>query len=165
MKQLFYSYLAICALLFASCTDKDIIDNSNNENNLPGITVSMAMDGNMQADKPALTTRADPPNNAIGYETDDNTGFPTPVGIYNKGTNEGTELANGTKVPVLLIFKSTDTTQPVTKVITKWTYAKGGNLTLEPTETFEMKAGTDLSKGTWVVCGILGGEPLPGVNR
>ena len=88
----------------------------------------MAMEGNMQADKPALTSRADPPNNAIGYETDDNTGFPTPVGIYNKGTNEGTELANGTKVPVLLIFKSTDTTQPVTKVITKWTYAKGGNL-------------------------------------
>ena len=126
MKQLFYSCLAICALLFASCADKDIVDNINGEDNQPGITVSMAMDGNMQADKPALTTRADPPNNAIGYETDDNTGFPTPVGIYNKGTNEGTELANGTKVPVLLIFKSTDTTQPVTKVITKWTYAKGG---------------------------------------
>ena len=28
-----------------------------------------------------------------------------------------------------------------------------------------MKAGTDLSKGTWFVCGILGGEPLPGVNQ
>ena len=165
MKQLFYSCLAICALLFASCADKDIVDNINGEDNQPGITVSMAMEGNMQADKPALTTRADPPNNAIGYETDDNTGFPTPVGIYNKGTNEGTELTNGTKVPVLLIFKSTDTTQPVTKVITKWTYAKGGNLTLEPTETFEMKAGTDLSKGTWFVCGILGGEPLPGANQ
>ena len=62
MKQLFYSCLAICALLFASCADKDIVDNINGEDNQPGITVSMAMEGNMQADKPALTSRADPPN-------------------------------------------------------------------------------------------------------
>ena len=65
MKQLFYSCLAICALLFASCTDKDIVDNINGEDNQPGITVSMAMDGNMQADKPALTTRADPPTTPL----------------------------------------------------------------------------------------------------
>ena len=102
---------------------------------------------------------------AIGYETDDNTGFPTPVGIFDKGTSEGKEIADGEKVDVLLIFKSSDDTQPVTKVVTKWTYKKGGNLTLLPSEKFEMKTGTDLSKGTWYVCGILGGEMLPGNNQ
>ena len=34
----------------------------------------------------------------------------------------------------------------------------GGKLTLKSSETFEMKSGTDLSQGTWYVCGILGGE-------
>ena len=38
-------------------------------------------------------------------------------------------------------------------------------MTLLPSETFEMKSGTDLSKGTWYVCGILGGEMLPGNNQ
>lgn len=102
---------------------------------------------------------------AIGYETDDNTGFPTPVGIFDKGTSEGKEIADGSKVEVLLIFKSSDGTQPVTKVVTNWIYKKGGNLTLLPSEKFEMAAGTDLSKGTWFVCGILGGEMLPGNNQ
>ena len=64
-----------------------------------------------------------------------------------------------------LSLKSSDDTQPVTKVVTKWTYKKGGNLTLLPSEKFEMKTGTDLSKGTWYVCGILGGEMLPGNNQ
>ena len=42
---------------------------------------------------------------AIGYETDDNTGFPTPVGIFDKGTSEGKEIADGSKVDVLLSLK------------------------------------------------------------
>ena len=164
MKHLIYSCIAVCALLFTSCADQDVTENVNSNDGKPGITVSMSMEGNMQGNQAAPTSRAGG-NSAIGYETDDNTGFPTPIGIYNKGTNEGTELANGDKVPVLLVFKSTDTTQPVTKVITNWTYKQGGELTLEPSETFEMKAGTDLSKGKWFVCGILGGEPLPGANQ
>ena len=156
MKQLFYSFIAVFALLFTGCADKDVVEAISNGDNQPGVTVSMSMEGDMGQ---TATTRA------IGYETDDNTGFPTPVGIFDKGTSEGKEIADGEKVDVLLIFKSSDDTQPVTKVVTKWTYKKGGNLTLLPSEKFEMKTGTDLSKGTWYVCGILGGEMLPGNNQ
>lgn len=156
MKKLFYSFIAVFALLFTGCADKDVVETISNGDNQPGITVSMSMEGDMGQ---TAATRA------IGYETDDNTGFPTPVGIFDKGTSEGKEIADGTKVDVLLIFKSTDTDQPITKVVTKWTYKKGGNLTLLPSEKFEMAARTDLSKGTWYVCGILGGEMLPGNNQ
>ena len=156
MKKLFYSFIAVFALLFTGCADKDVVEAISNGDNQPGVTVSMSMEGDMGQ---TAATRA------IGYETDDNTGFPTPVGIFDKGTSEGKEIADGDKVPVLLIFKSTDTDQPITKVVTKWTYKKGGNLTLMPSETFEMAGGTDLSKGTWYVCGILGGEMLPGNNQ
>jgi len=156
MKKLFYSFIAVFALLFTGCADKDVVEAISNGDNQPGITVSMSMEGDMGQ---TAATRA------IGYETDDTKGFPTPVGIFDKGTSEGKEIADGEKVDVLLIFKSSDDTQPVTKVVTKWTYKKGGNLTLMPSETFEMKSGTDLSKGTWYVCGILGGEMLPGNNQ
>ena len=156
MKKLFYSFIAVFALLFTGCADKDVVEAISNGDNQPGVTVSMSMEGDMGQ---TAATRA------IGYETDDNTGFPTPVGIFDKGTSEGKEIADGTKVDVLLIFKSSDDTQPVTKVVTKWTYKKGGHLTLLPSETFEMAARTDLSKGTWYVCGILGGEMLPGNNQ
>lgn len=156
MKQLFYSFIAVFALLFTGCADKDVVEAISNGDNQPGVTVSMSMEGDMGQ---TAATRA------IGYETDDNTGFPTPVGIFDKGTSEGKEIADGSKVEVLLIFKSSDGTQPVTKVVTNWIYKKGGNLTLLPSEKFEMAARTDLSKGTWYVCGILGGEMLPGNNQ
>ena len=129
MKQLFYSFIAVFALLFTGCADKDVVEAISNGDNQPGVTVSMSMEGDMGQ---TATTRA------IGYETDDNTGFPTPVGIFDKGTSEGKEIADGTKVDVLLIFRSSDDSQPVTKVVTKWTYKKGG---------------------------ILGGEMLPGNNQ
>lgn len=151
MKQLFYSFIAVFALLFTGCADKDVVEAISNGDNQPGITVSMSMEGDMGQ---TATTRA------IGYETDDNTGFPTPVGIFDKGLNDGKEIADGTLVPIYLIFRSTDDSQPITKVVTNWTYKKGGHLTLLPSETFEMKSGTDLSKGDWYVCGILGGEML-----
>ena len=157
MKKLFYSFIAVFALLFTGCADKDVVEAISNGDNQPGITVSMSMEGDMG--------QTAPKSRAIGYETDDNTGFPTPVGIFNKSGNSGAEIATGTKVPVLLIFRSSDDSQPVTKVITNWTYTKGGKLTLLPSETFEMKANTDLSKGTWYVCGILGGEMLPGNDQ
>lgn len=156
MKKLFYSFIAVFALLFTGCADKDVVEAISNGDNQPGVTVSMSMEGDMGQ---TAATRA------IGYETDDNTGFPTPVGIFDKGTSEGKEIADGSKVEVLLIFKSSDGTQPVTKVVTNWIYKKGGNLTLLPSEKFEMAAGTDLSKGTWFVCGILGGEMLLGNNQ
>ena len=156
MKKLFYSFIAVFALLFTGCADKDVVEAISNGDNQPGVTVSMSMEGDMGQ---TAATRA------IGYETDDTKGFPTPVGIFDKGTSEGKEIADGSKVEVLLIFKSSDGTQPVTKVVTNWIYKKGGNLTLLPSEKFEMAAGTDLSKGTWFVCGILGGEMLPGNNQ
>ena len=156
MKKLFYSFIAVFALLFTGCADKDVVEAISNGDNQPGVTVSMSMEGDMGQ---TAATRA------IGYETDDNTGFPTPVGIFNQAGNSGKEIATGTKVPVLLIFRSSDDSQPVTKVITNWTYTKGGKLTLLPSETFNMAANTDLSKGTWYVCGILGGEMLPGNDQ
>jgi hypothetical protein len=164
MKQKLYLCIAFFTMLFASCADQDVNENSLSEVEAPGIKVSMSMEGNMQGDNvtaaaPAGSTRA------IGYETRDDNGATIPVGIFDKGLNDGKELENGTKVDVLLIFRSTDETQPITKVVTKWTYEKGGKLTLMPGDTFEMKAGTDLSKGTWFVCGILGGEMLVGSNQ
>ena len=132
MKKLFYSFIAVFALLFTGCADKDVVEAISNGDNQPGVTVSMSMEGDMGQ---TAATRA------IGYETDDNTGFPTPVGIFDKGTSEGKEIADGSKVEVLLIFKSSDGTQPVTKVVTNWIYKKGGNLTLLPSEKFEMAAG------------------------
>ena len=108
----------------------------------------------MQSDAAVAT----PSSRAIGYEVKDDNGFPTAKGLYNGVGASAHELATGTKVPVVLIFKSDNASQPVTKVMTKWTYTQGGKLTLEPSETFEMKSGTNLSQGTWYVCGILGGE-------
>ena len=163
MKQLFYSFIAVFALLLTGCADKDVVEAISNGDNQPGITVSMSMEGDMGQTAPK--SRAGVQSNPIGYETDDNTGFPTPVGIFNQTGNSGEEIATGTKVPVLLIFKSKTSGQPVTKVVTNWTYTKGGKLTLMPSETFTMASGTDLSKDDWYVCGILGGEMLPGNNQ
>ena len=162
MKRLIYSCIAVCALIFTSCADQDVTENINGSENKPGVTVSMSLEGNMQGNQTAPVSRA---NTNIGYKTDESTGFPTPVGLFDAVGNDGKELAEGTKVPVVLIFRSTDNSQPITKVETKWTYHKGGDLTLEPSETFNMEASTDLTKGTWYVCGILGGEFLKGQNQ
>ena len=162
MKRLIYSCIAVCALIFTSCADQDVTENINGGESKPGVTVSMSLEGNMQGNQAAPASRA---NTNIGYKTDEATGFPTPVGLFDAVGNDGKELAEGTKVPVVLIFRSTDNSQPITKVETKWTYHKGGDLTLEPSETFEMEASTDLTKGTWYVCGILGGEFLKGQNQ
>ena len=162
MKRLIYSCIAVCALIFTSCADQDVTENINGSENKPGVTVSMSLEGNMQGNQTAPVSRA---NTNIGYKTDESTGFPTPVGLFDAVGNDGKEIAEGTKVPVVLIFRSTDNSQPITKVETKWTYHKGGDLTLEPSETFNMEASTDLTKGTWYVCGILGGEFLKGLNQ
>ena len=162
MKRLIYSCIAVCALIFTSCADQDVTENINGGESKPGVTVSMSLEGNMQGNQTAPASRA---NTNIGYKTDESTGFPTPVGLFDAVGNDGKEIAEGTKVPVVLIFRSTDNSQLITKVETKWTYHKGGNLTLEPSETFDMEAGTDLTKGTWYVCGILGGEFLKGLNQ
>ena len=154
MKKLLYSCIAFCTLVLAGCADQDVAETNATNNDGPGVKVSMTMEGEMQSDAAAAT----PNSRAIGYEVKDDNGFPTAKGLYNGVGASAQELATGTKVPVVLIFKSDNTSQPVTKVKTMWTYTQGGKLTLEPSETFEMKSGTDLSQGTWYVCGILGGE-------
>ena len=153
MKKLLYSCIAFCTLIFASCADKDVSETNATNNDGPGVKVSMAMEGEMQSD-----AVVHPTSRAIGYEVKDNGGFPTAKGLYDGVGASAHELTTGTKVPVILIFKSDNASQPVTKVKTMWTYTQGGKLTLEPSETFEMKSGTNLSQGTWYVCGILGGE-------
>ena len=152
MKKLLYSCIALCTLLFTGCTDSDVINTNTTENEEPGVKVSMSMEGDMQGNTPANA----PKNRIIGYEVKDDNGFPTAKGLYDGVGASAHELATGTKVPVVLIFKSDNASQPVTKVKTMWTYTQGGKLTLEPSETFEMKSGTNLSQGTWYVCGILG---------
>ena len=153
MKKLLYSCIAFCTLIFASCADKDVSETNATNNDGPGVKVSMAMEGEMQSD-----AVVHPTSRAIGYEVKDNGGFPTAKGLYDGVGASAHELATGTKVPVVLIFKSDNASQPVTKVKTMWTYTQGGKLTLKSSETFEMESGTDLSQGTWYVCGILGGE-------
>ena len=153
MKKLLYSCIAFCTLVFASCADKDVSETNTTNNDGPGVKVSMAMEGEMQSD-----AVVHPTSRAIGYEVKDDGGFPTAKGLYNGVGASAHELATGTKVPVVLIFKSDNASQPVTKVKTMWTYTQGGKLTLKSSETFDMKSGTDLSQGTWYVCGILGGE-------
>ena len=154
MKKLLYSCITLCTLLFTGCTDSDVINTNTTENEEPGVKVSMSMEGDMQGNTPANA----PKNRIIGYEVKDNDGFPTAKGLYDGVGASAHELATGTKVPVVLIFKSDNASQPVTKVKTMWTYTQGGKLTLKSSETFDMKSGTDLSQGTWYVCGILGGE-------
>ena len=154
MKKLLYSCIAFCTLVLAGCADQDVAETNATNNDGPGVKVSMTMEGEMQSDAAAAT----PNSRAIGYEVKDDNGFPTAKGLYNGVGASAHELATGTKVPVVLIFKSDNASQPVTKVKTMWTYTQGGKLTLKSSETFEMKSGTDLSQGTWYVCGILGGE-------
>ena len=154
MKKLLYSCIAFCTLVLAGCADQDVAETNATNNDGPGVKVSMTMEGEMQSDAAAAT----PNSRAIGYEVKDNGGFPTAKGLYDGVGASAHELATGTKVPVILIFKSDNASQPVTKVKTQWTYTQGGKLTLKSSETFEMKSGTDLSQGTWYVCGILGGE-------
>ena len=154
MKKLLYSCITLCTLLFTGCTDSDVINTNTTENEEPGVKVSMSMEGDMQGKTPANA----PKNRIIGYEVKDDDGFPTAKGLYDGVGASAHELATGTKVPVVLIFKSDNASQPVTKVKTMWTYTQGGKLTLEPSETFEMRSGTNLSQGTWYVCGILGGD-------
>ena len=153
MKKLLYLCIAFCTLIFASCADKDVSETNATNNDGPGVKVSMAMEGEMQSD-----AVVHPTSRAIGYEVKDNGGFPTAKGLYDGVGASAHELTTGTKVPVILIFKSDNASQPVTKVKTMWTYTQGGKLTLKSSETFEMESGTDLSQGTWYVCGILGGE-------
>ena len=153
MKKLLYSCIAFCTLIFASCADQDVSETNVTNNDGPGVKVSMAMEGEMQSD-----AVVHPTSRAIGYEVKDDNGFPTAKGLYDGVGASAHELATGTKVPVVLIFKSDNASQPVTKVKTMWTYTQGGKLTLKSSETFEMKSGTNLSQGTWYVCGILGGE-------
>lgn len=163
MKHTFYICIAFCALLFAGCADKDIVDNTDGNKELPGVKVSMTLEGDMQGDNVAPAGAKS--TRAIGYETRESDGFPIPIGVFDKGLNDGKELNDGDKVDVLLIFRSSDDSQPITKVKTQWTYTKGGKLALMPSETFEMAANTNLNKGTWYVCGILGGEMLVGNNQ
>ena len=159
MKKYLLSCIAFSVLLFTGCADENMPTTST-ESTEPGITVSMDLAAKLETPNSPEGTRA------IGYKGNENAdptkshGYPIPIGIFNKRSNDATEIADGTEVPVVCIFKSTDKDQPVTKVVTKWTYKKGGHLRLAPTSTFEMAAGTDLTKGTWYVCGILGGEQL-----
>lgn len=159
MKKYLLSCIAFSVLLFTGCADENMPTTST-ESTEPGITVSMDLAANLETPNSPEGTRA------IGYKGNENAdptkshGYPIPLGIFDQRGIDGKEIADGTEVPVVCIFMSTDKDQPVTKVVTKWTYKKGGHLRLAPTSTFEMEAGTDLTKGTWYVCGILGGEQL-----
>ena len=159
MKKYLLSCIAFSVLLFTGCADENMPTTST-QSTEPGITVSMDLAANLETPNSPEGTRA------IGYKGNENAdptkshGYPIPLGIFDQRGIEGKEIADGTEVPVVCIFKGTDKDQPVTKVVTKWTYKKGGHLRLAPTSTFEMEAGTDLTKGTWYVCGILGGEQL-----
>lgn len=80
MKHTFYICIAFCALLFAGCADKDIVDNTEGNKELPGVKVSMTLEGDMQGDNVAPAGAKS--TRAIGYETRPTDGFPTPIGVF-----------------------------------------------------------------------------------
>ena len=113
MRKTLYLFVSFCTLLFAACADRDAIDSTLPDNGGKGVKVSMSLEGEMQGDNASHAAGAKA-TRAIGYETDDNSGAPVPIGIFDKGLNDGKEIASGTKVPVLLILRSTDDSQPRT---------------------------------------------------
>ena len=168
MKHLLYASFAVCIALFSGCSDQEVVGPGAGQEEQPGVKVSLSIEGDMGGQSGAPKAEG-PSRRAIGYQTiaaDGHAeGFPTPIGIFDKSGNDGKELEDGTKVPVVLIFRNSNDSQPITKVVTNWTYKKGGKLSLETNERFELKAGSNLSVGTWYVCGILGGEQLLGTNQ
>ena len=168
MKHLLYASFAVCIALFSGCSDQEVVGPDAGQEEQPGVKVSLSIEGDMGGQSGSPKAEG-PSRRAIGYQTiatDGHAeGFPTPIGIFDKSGDDGKELEDGTKVPVVLIFRNSDDSQPITKVVTNWTYKKGGKLSLETNEHFELKAGSNLSAGTWYVCGILGGEQLLGTNQ
>ena len=53
MKKLFYSFIAVFALLFTWRADKDVVEAISNGDNQPGVTVSMSMEGDMGQTAPS----------------------------------------------------------------------------------------------------------------
>ena len=168
MKHLLYASFAVCIALFSGCSDQEVVGPDAGQEEQPGVKVSLSIEGDMGGQSGSPKAEG-PSSRAIGYQTiatDGHAeGFPTPIGIFDKSGDDGKELEDGTKVPVVLIFRNSDDSQPITKVVTNWTYKKGGKLSLETNERFELKAGSNLSAGTWYVCGILGGEQLLGTDQ
>ena len=159
MKHLLYASFAVCIALFSGCSDQEVVGPDAGQEEQPGVKVSMSLQGDMGGQSGSPKAEG-PSRRAIGYQTiatDGHAeGFPTPIGIFDQSGDDGKELEDGTKVPVVLIFRNSDDSQPITKVVTNWTYKKGGKLSLNTNESFELKAGSKLNVGTWYVCGILG---------
>lgn len=134
--------LFLSTLLVASCSQDNLEVNNTTETttNQQGVTVGMALTGVVNPAKTRTTTF-----------TTNNNGFPTPV----KPTQG--------KVPVLCIFKSSDPTQPITKVVINWDVEADGTIALKPSTTFQLAAGSDLDK-EWYVMGIIGGTAYNGNN-
>ena len=84
MKHTFYICIAFCALLFAGCADKDIVDNTEGNKELPGVKVSMTLEGDMQGDNVAPAGAGAKSTRAIGYETRPTDGFPTLLAFLTK---------------------------------------------------------------------------------
>lgn len=75
------------------------------------------------------------------------------------GYPQPANFAKGTTLPVLCIFRSTDSSQPITRAIVNWEVIDNDILRADKTQKVTMAAGTDLSKGKWYVMGIMGGTP------
>ena len=157
MKHLLYASFAVCIALFSGCSDQEVVGPGAGQEEQPGVKVSLSIEGDMGGQSGSPKAEG-PSRRAIGYQTiatDGHAeGFPTPIGIFDKSGDDGKELEDGTKVPVVLIFRNSNDSQPITKVVTNWTYKKGGKLSLETNERFELKAGSNLSAGTWYVCAV-----------
>lgn len=142
MKKYIYSVaLLFATTFFFSCSDSEaIVNNGNNIENkgTTGVRVSLDLNGNLSNSKSNSKSR-------IGFTTD-NTGFPKPK-----------QYKENDLVDVVCIFKSTDNTQPITKVQTKWKVNSDGSLSLNHKNPFEMTDKTDLNKGDWYVMGVIGG--------
>ena len=133
------SLLAIMMLVFfVACNSENNIIDEQEQGTALTVPMSLELTGNV--DKPVNVQM-------MAFKSDETTGIPVPQSLKNVGST----------INVTCIFKSTDASQPVTKVVIPWTVTSEGVLELLPKTSFKMATGTDISKGTWYVCGVIGG--------
>lgn len=136
-------FLLCATAMMWSCSDSNVIEDnvitpSEQTNNGPRVSVN----ANGQIYTPEQGTRA-------VFNTDATTAYPT---LQN--------FTTGSTVNIVCIFRSTDASQPTTKVQLEWDVLDNNRIQLHQDQTFNMATGTDLSKGTWYMMGMYGGTPV-----
>lgn len=70
------------------------------------------------------------------------------IATYDKLCEENT-------FPMLCFIKSSDTTQPITKVIINWYITQNNQIECIPNQLIHLEPSTNLNKGDWYIMGII----------